>query len=149
MYPRFSLKWLLIAFTILGVAFYIAFVRPTVIAKRIAAEIERGDLFVETLHPFRLGDSKSQTTWARLKRWSASGNPVKVSLEPRTWDDLFNFRRRLTLVYEFKEPSLPVTSLLSSWLDKPAVQISVGLRGTQLIDTYIVRGDAYKVTKDW
>ena len=139
----------MICFAIFGVALYLSFVRPTVIAKRIANEIESGDLFVLTFHPFRLGDSESLNTWARLRRWSTRGDPVKVSLEPRSWDDLFNFRRRLTLVWEFHDQSLPLTSLLSRWLDKPAVQISVGLRGTQLIETYIVRGDAYKITENW
>jgi hypothetical protein len=103
MYPRFSLKWLLIAFTILGVAFYIAFVRPTVIAKRFVAAVERRD-FSQLVD---LTSKKRNEGFGRgLKAvWERSPDRVqlKADILPQTWTDIFRFQRRIDLTSTIKK----------------------------------------------
>ena len=78
MRPRFSLKWLLIAFTVLSVLFYVLFIRPTVNAERFVADINAGNysqlpVFKNTI---RILDADA-------------------FLLPRSWDDALRCRWRI------------------------------------------------------
>lgn len=91
MRPRFSLKWLLTAFTILGVAFYVAFVRPTVIANRFLTFIQEPDvqgaqsLCVAGSEPFL------------LPGWKDVNEVTESELSPRTWNDIWKMQRRVEI----------------------------------------------------
>jgi hypothetical protein len=103
MRPRFSLKWLLIAFTILGVAFYFAFVRPTVLANKLVNLIDRDEfqlaesLIVEPSKPFAFKGFNG-----------AESEPVvaEVRLLPRKWRDLWKMQRRLDVRVIRTRPTL-------------------------------------------
>ena len=100
MRPRFSLRWLLIAFTVLSVIFYVLFIRPTVIAQSYVARAKSGDFSdVENLchTDTRLADNL-QYAW-RMDRIDFSTAEKQLHLEPRTWNDLRRFQRRLLFLF--------------------------------------------------
>ena len=76
--PRFSLRWMLIAFTLLAVIFYFCFVWPTVNAQRLVADINVGN-------------------YSRLPVFKDSIHIVDADafLLPRSWDDALRCRRRV------------------------------------------------------
>ena len=81
---RFSLRWMLIAFTVLSVFFYVLFIRPTVIANRFVTAIRNGDF--ETAESLCSGTTPHFLTEAikenRKPVW------VGAKLTPRTWGSL-------------------------------------------------------------
>ena len=91
---RFSLKWMLILFALLGVAFYLLFVRPTVIANQFVASVKSGDF--NTMNamfspPVKFAHRPEEMTF----------NAV---LRPRTLDDVFHLRREIELYLEYNSP---------------------------------------------
>ena len=128
MRPRFSLKWLLIAFTILGVAFYVAFVRPTVIAQRFINLVEHDELqraeslFIEPDKPFDLGRKEKSV-------------PVIVEAEllPRTWHDVLKMQRRLEVHVIPTQPQVMKSGSGSYYVGMhyPATAGISGVRGSE------------------
>jgi hypothetical protein len=81
--PHFSLRWLLIAFTLIAIALYVFFVHPTVRANRFIGAVNRGD-FTE-LKALKMHD--------KLKV-SLEDCMVTGELTLRTWRDVYKFRRK-------------------------------------------------------
>ncbi len=90
MRPRFSLRWLLIAFTLVAVALYVFFVHPTVRANRFAGAINGGD-FAELK---ALGMNEKLGVSLEVCK-------VKAILKSRTWRDVFKFRRKASVLVTF------------------------------------------------
>jgi hypothetical protein len=90
MQPRFSLRWLLIAFTLLAVVFYLLFVRPTVIANQFIAAVERGDFRTAE----KLYVSGSKTSIPELLT-QVQDPTVKAKLFPSKWRDVWGFKRSM------------------------------------------------------
>lgn len=115
MAPRFSLKWLLIAFAILGVALYVAFIRPTALANRFVFLVDHDEsqkaesLFIEPRKPFDSGFGELPPP------------VVRANLLPRTWEDVFAMQRRL---------EVKVTWSRSPSNDPNAFQFSTRFRAT-------------------
>jgi hypothetical protein len=86
--PQFSLKWLLVLVTFASLLFYLALVRPTIIANKLVTDVESGD---RTKHKsicdeyFGIGVFSGDTT-------------LTVDVRPRTWIDVFKGQRRILLV---------------------------------------------------
>lgn len=87
--PRFTIRWVMIAFTLLGVAFYFLFVRPTVLADQFVRDIQRGD--------FAQAESLlSDPTKNRFgKRSKLATSTTVASVYPRDWRDIWHFRRTI------------------------------------------------------
>ena len=85
--PRFSLKWLLIAVTVLSVALFVLVIYPTNKAKRFVAGINDGriDPTKELEWPFR-----SESTLAPISRI-----PLTAELKPYIWADFVSCQRRV------------------------------------------------------
>jgi hypothetical protein len=81
--PRFSLRWLLIAFTLFAVALYVFFVHPTVRANGFVGAIKGGDF----------GELKALKMHEKLAV-SLDDCTVTAELKPRTWRDVYKFRRK-------------------------------------------------------
>ena len=94
MRPRFSLKWLLIVFTILGVAFYVAFVRPTVIANRFIESLK------DTEYTTLPSDLAGQDEMLRTRKWKFKD----ARLEPREWADVWRCRQRFSILLSREPP---------------------------------------------
>lgn len=98
MRPRFSLKWLLIAFTTLGGAFYAAFVRPTVVASRFVNAIDDGDYSaLETAAIFGDHDLKNAQELGTDHFTGSRMTSIRTRLVPRSWMDLLACRRWIWL----------------------------------------------------
>jgi hypothetical protein len=91
---RFSLRWLLLFFTLLTVVFYLAFVGPATNARKFADAVNQGnaDLALSLAGP---GESLS-TKIASSDDW-----PIVATVLPRDWDDICKFRCRVRF-YEAK-----------------------------------------------
>jgi hypothetical protein len=94
MRPRFSLKWLLIAFTILGVAFYVAFVRPTAQANRFIESLKAAEY---TTLP---SDLVPNDEMLRTRKWKFKD----ARLESREWADVWRCRRRFSILLSREPP---------------------------------------------
>jgi len=89
MLPRFSLRRLLIIVTLLAVASYALFVRPTVLANRLAQAVNAGDLqSAEAL----LGDPAGN---AFQTAFTEATSVAEVS--PREWSDVWHLRRTVVV----------------------------------------------------
>jgi hypothetical protein len=93
--PRFSMRWLLIAFTLIAIALYVFFVHPTVAANRFVGAVNRDD-FRELTALGMLKDLKSIS-----KDFSFENCTVSAELKPRTWRDLYKFRRKVLVHIAF------------------------------------------------
>jgi hypothetical protein len=93
--PRFSLKWLLIACSLVAVALYVFFVHPTVRANRFVDAINGGD-FRELTTLGMLKDLKSFS-----QDFSFENCTVSAELKPRTWRDVYKFRRKALVRIDF------------------------------------------------
>jgi hypothetical protein len=95
MRPRFSLKWLLIAVTVLSVVFYALFIHPTISAHRFVDAVNSGDF--SGVKELRAGGSGSSTMLEDLQSWNKEYTfencKVSAELKPRTWRDVNKFRR--------------------------------------------------------
>ena len=118
--PRFSLKWLLIAFTILGVAFYVAFVRPTVIANRFIALVDRDE------------NQKAQALFSDSTTLVFKTTPVIVRAEllPRTWEDVYKMQRRLDVDVIPTQPQVINSKSYHIGMHYQATSSVFGLRGS-------------------
>jgi hypothetical protein len=79
---------LLIAFTLIAIGLYVLFVHPTVAAHRFVGTVNRGD-FRELVSLGMLNDLKSIR-----KDFSFENCTVSAELRPRTWRDVYKFRRK-------------------------------------------------------
>lgn len=88
--PQFSLKWLLIGLTLCSIAFYLFFIRPTMLATQFVRTLQSGDherLAVD--HDFI--SKYVGLAYVSMQDWDCK----EIALEPRTWDDIWHFRRRI------------------------------------------------------
>lgn len=92
MRPRFSIRWLLGAFAVLAVAMYLIVVRPTAVAERFQAAVERGDL---TAAINLCVADKRQALTETIE--SIEKPTVKVKIYPRSWSDLWKLRRSMLI----------------------------------------------------
>jgi hypothetical protein len=88
--PRISLRWLLIAFTLIAIALYVFFVHPTVRANRFVGRINGGDF----------GELKAIGLTEKLAV-SLEDCEVSAELRPRTWRDVCKFRRKALIHVAF------------------------------------------------
>jgi len=88
--PRFSLRWLLIAFTLAAVAFYVCFVHPTIRANRFVSAIKRG--YFEELKALKMHEKLGV---------SLEDCKVTAEVKPRTWRDVYKFRRKALVQVAF------------------------------------------------
>lgn len=87
--PRFTMRWLLVGFAVLTVAFYFLFVRPTHVASRFVRAVNEGAVKRAT-SMIEHGD----------KTWITSGyadTTIATELLPREWSDVWHFRRRIVV----------------------------------------------------
>ena len=137
MRPRFSLKWLLIAFTLLSVAFYIVYVYPTAKANQFAGRVRNGDHseFEAVVH----GDRQLESNMRELNgpEFSLKHADLKATIKPRTWTDYWKLRRRVVVL--IKVP--PWEERTEGWaksqrsIEWGRVDVTVGYRGVQLDHT--------------
>lgn len=93
MRPRFSLRWLLIAFAVLAIAIYF-FVRPTLTAHRFIATVQNrnfSQIIALVANNQDAGFEVFQEHWARRSEQVK----MKATLRPRDSADTFSFRRRI------------------------------------------------------
>jgi len=90
---RFSLRWLLIAFTVLSVFFYVLFIRPTVIANRLVTSVGMYDL--------RELSKTADPAWKESVKDQVMSGSQYAELEPANWSDIYNFQRRVVLKLSF------------------------------------------------
>lgn len=117
MRPRFSLKWLLICFTVASVVLYVIFIRPTAIAERFVSRVENRDF--DAIQPLSFhGQSFAGMLGEEGHTLEECGDQVlvKAELEPRTWEDFFDCQRRI---------SLEVSAERSQWRRRSSVVASV------------------------
>jgi hypothetical protein len=96
MRPRFSLRWLLIGFTIVSVAFYVAIIRPTAMAQRFVVAIERNDF--DAAHSLlREDDRRISIAAGKLRDRVGPIDRMFIEIFPRNWQDLWACQRRLLL----------------------------------------------------
>src|SRR6476620_2469957 len=91
-HPRFSIKWLLISFTITSVIFYTLFIRPTVIAKRFASAAQNED-YQYTLSFIAEGPRKTISEYLD----TVPDPTIKVTIHPRVWSDIWKLQRRMLI----------------------------------------------------
>jgi hypothetical protein len=93
--PRFSLRWLLVAFTLVAVVLYVLFVHPTIAANRFVAAVNRGDFSqLESLGLLRnLQTYNKDYTFEKVT--------VRAKLKPRAWRDVYKFRRNVDVRVAF------------------------------------------------
>src|SRR5262245_8944936 len=89
MRPRFQMRSLLVVFSVLVLLLYFLFVRPTVIAQRLATAVKNGE--------FEPGPSKAGA-WNQ-EAWQHS----EAELQPLNWNDVWGFQRRLKLVVQLTD----------------------------------------------
>jgi hypothetical protein len=90
--PHFSMKWLLISFTILSAIFYTLFIRPTVIAERFASAAKSEDY--QYVLSFIAEDPRK--TIAEALDTMAKPT-IKVTIYPRVWSDIWKLQRRMLI----------------------------------------------------
>jgi hypothetical protein len=86
---RFSIRWLLIAFTVATVVFYMLWVRPTQIAHRFVRAIEAGN-YQLAASLLKNGDVYSITS-------NYSEAVCQPQISQRTWADTWHMRRSITV----------------------------------------------------
>lgn len=93
MRPRFSLRLILLAFALLGLALYVFVVRPTALAQRFVAAVEERDYDAAQRLMVDGGD------WGRVVRppQSFKADRIYAELMPREWQDVWRVRRRIIL----------------------------------------------------
>jgi hypothetical protein len=101
MRPRYSIRWLLIAFGILTVVFYLLFVRPTVLAEKLITSTKDG------VHAPLPPSLTRNDDMLQNRKWKFKD----ARLQPREWADVWRFRRRFTLILS-REPPFINTVLL-------------------------------------
>jgi hypothetical protein len=90
--PRFSLRWIFVAFALSGVFLYLWFVRPTSRGQSFVAAIQSGDFRAARA----LANDDSLLDGIDAKS-SGVVDRVSAELTPWTWDDIWTARRRIWL----------------------------------------------------
>jgi hypothetical protein len=92
--PRFSLRFVLLAFALLAVALYVFVVRPTALANRFVAAVSEQD-YIAALRVMR-GDEEAKQL-LELVRPEHSSKPDRVYAEvmSREWEDWWRGQRRV------------------------------------------------------
>ena len=119
MRPRFSLKWLLIAVTVLSVALFVLVIYPTNKARIFVAGINDG-----TIAP---NDVLISAKFARLNDELPGTKTVVAELLPSTWVDLFAIRRRVQVVETSASPGITINGAPTNY--EQTGQIGVSLTG--------------------
>ena len=91
--PRFSFRSLMIVVTLVAIALYLMFGRPTVIAQRFVEAANNQDLEYARSH---LSAIDGHCPYLAQKRFVSVH--MEAKLLPREWSDLWRFRRRLNLI---------------------------------------------------
>ena len=126
--PRFSLRWLLIGFTLLAGLFYVLFVQPTVIANRLARAVENQDATVLS----SLVTNTSSNALFQYTFHSAENVKASVQLESRSWADVVRFQRRLQIQLS------PDPNPLPGWSATTRVVTGItGIRYSETKATYL------------
>ena len=107
MRPRFSLRWLLIAFTIMSVAFYILIIRPTTIAQRFVTALNRGDVTALRMLADGVQDSLLNSLHQQDKNIKLEDVKFSAEIRPQTWRDIYKFRRDVWLHLSYSTYELP------------------------------------------
>ena len=137
---RFSLRWLLIAFTVLVPIVYLLFVRPTVIVHQLVDAINKKDYrFLQSMdsEPIPLKDTvatfKDLDDVEHMNINRVSLNAVAV---PSSWGDIFRFRRRANVLVNFRNTEIQSHSDThsssyhrSSSKSQEVVVVTIGLSG--------------------
>ena len=90
--PQFSLRWLLISFTVLSVSFYVLFVRPTVIAERFASAAKSED------YQYALSFIAEEPRKTIAEYLETVAEPtIKVTIYPSVWNDIWQLQRRMLI----------------------------------------------------
>jgi hypothetical protein len=95
MRPRFSFKVLLIAFALFAVVLYALFVHPTVAANRLIRAVNAGDF--SQLKALKLLANEMSAN----KNITFENCTIRAELKPRTWRDVFKFRRSVWVHTDF------------------------------------------------
>jgi hypothetical protein len=153
MRPRFSLRWILVSFVFFGVLLYVVFARPTVMANRLANDFKRGDFSaldnVEFWASYARPTTSITSVMQSLEAWADKGRPIEVSVEPRTWEDIWLWRRRLKLLAGYEV--IDIIPLGKQFTDlqnvkerriyKTTFEIETGVLGPRLINqTSLITG---------
>jgi hypothetical protein len=119
MRPRFSLRWLLIGLAVFAIALYVLIVHPSVAANRLVSAVNNGDYSgLEAL-----GMLKELKTYN--KDFTFENVTVRAELKPRTWRDLYKFRRKASVNFAFPEPS----GRDSGWVSGASNYVTVHISG--------------------
>jgi hypothetical protein len=99
MRPRFSVRWLLLAFAVLAAVCYLLFERPTVIAERFVAAVHQRDYataqaLLQRPHLWSGGESFALYV-PRSREKSARTVLMYAEVLPREWSDIWRFQRRV------------------------------------------------------
>ena len=104
MRPRFSLRWMLIAFNLLAVVLYVLSIRPTAIATQFVNRVNSGDL--SEFHALDTG--LGMTVQDNIRGFSQGTHTIEIvgtsaTLKPRTFSDFFMLRRSIEVSTEFRQ----------------------------------------------
>ena len=89
MRPRFSIRWLLLFVTLVAIACGI-FIFPTLRAGQLVSAVNNGDFSeLDSLEMMK-------ANW-QYKKYSYKDLKTQAVLHPRTWRDVFQFRRRVSI----------------------------------------------------
>jgi hypothetical protein len=89
--PQFSLRFLLIGFVTISLLLYAVVVRPTVIADRFIRAIEKHDYKLAT----SMLDGHDENAITSV--YTSPAPNCEAIISPRTWADVRNFRRTITV----------------------------------------------------
>jgi hypothetical protein len=114
--PQFSLRWLLIAFTVLSVSFYVLFIRPTALAKELVNATNCGDF--STLKTMTAGSSSSmlEDLQSYHKDFTFENCKVSAEVRPSTWRDIYKFRRKVNIRIAFPPGVIKAPDSLDNYL---------------------------------
>ena len=121
---------MLIAFTLLAVVFYVCFVRPTVLAKRFVAAIERGDY--QAADAMCLGEDPHFVSEAHDEM--RDPGPVTAKVEPRSWRNVWKMNRIIEVgIIQSTEVKTNAGQLVRTGLHFDAVAGVFGVRPSEKI----------------
>jgi hypothetical protein len=132
MRPRFSIKWLLIAVTLLSVALFVLVIYPTNKAKRYVAEINADGIDLAK----EISDPEAGRQVFTPGSDAPRAKTVSAELLPWTRGDLLKMRRRVQVVET-------ITAADWDWFEGAAdyqttAQISVSPAGRRLVEAKIL-----------
>ena len=95
------MRWLLIAFSVLAIVFYLLFVRPTVLAEKLITSTKNG------VHARLPASLTRNDDMLQKRKWKFKD----ARLQLREWSDVWRCRRRFSLILS-REPPYVNTVLL-------------------------------------